>query len=305
MGKYLPVIKTAECGSMTRAAQALGYTQPSLGYIINNIESELGVKLFYRDQRGMTVTEAGSRLLEIMRQIEETEDKLREAALASQGALLRVGIVPSVACQWIPDALQRFYEKNPDVMVKMEYTHYYLDGELGVREHNLDACFFTGKNPVGMESIPLYEDPYYLVVSRESPLAQLDEVSVWDLLGKYKFIPTNESFDGESAIAAVYKAFERDNLLDVCPQENQMPLAMVARNLGITILPELDLMGRIPPPELRAVPLKEGFTRTVCFLCPRASERTLLTTEFLQVVQKTVEDWRVQDIDRAENWKRK
>lgn len=52
MGKYLPVIKTAECGSLTKAAHVLGYTQPSLGYIINNIEDELGVKLFYRDQRG-------------------------------------------------------------------------------------------------------------------------------------------------------------------------------------------------------------------------------------------------------------
>lgn len=108
MGKYLPVIKTAECGSMTRAAQVLGYTQPSLGYIINNIEDELGVKLFYRDQRGVTLTDAGTTLLEIMRQIEATEDKLREAALASQGALLRVGIVPSVACQWMPAALQSF-----------------------------------------------------------------------------------------------------------------------------------------------------------------------------------------------------
>ena len=59
MGKYAPVIKTAECGSMTRAAQTMGYTQPSLGYIINNIENELGVKIFYRDQRGVTLTEAG------------------------------------------------------------------------------------------------------------------------------------------------------------------------------------------------------------------------------------------------------
>lgn len=69
MGKYAPVIKTAECGSMTRAAQTMGYTQPSLGYIINNIENELGVKIFYRDQRGVTLTEAGVGLLEIMRQI--------------------------------------------------------------------------------------------------------------------------------------------------------------------------------------------------------------------------------------------
>ena len=65
MGKYLPVIRTAECGSLNRAAQALGYTQPSLAYIINNIESELEVKLFLRGQRGVTLTEEGTRLLAI------------------------------------------------------------------------------------------------------------------------------------------------------------------------------------------------------------------------------------------------
>ena len=79
MGKYAPVIKTAECGSMTRAAHVLGYTQPSLGYIINNIENDLGVKLFYRDQRGVTLTETGSDLLKPMRKIEAMEDEMQES----------------------------------------------------------------------------------------------------------------------------------------------------------------------------------------------------------------------------------
>lgn len=302
MGKYLPVIKTAECGSMTRAAQALGYTQPSLGYIINNIEDELGVKLFYRDQRGVRLTDAGTTLLEIMRQIEATEDKLREAALASQGNLLRVGIVPSVAWQWIPTALQTFYAKNPEVTVKMAYTHYYLDGELGIREHNLDCCFFSGKAPVGMEAIPLYEDPYYLVVSRDDPLADLEEVSVWEVLGKAKFIPNNESFDAESPLAHVYQAFEKDILVDVHPQENQMTLAMVSKGLGVSILPELDLLGRIPSDDLRAIPIKEGFTRTISLLCPRGSERAPLTTAFLQVMRKTVEEWKEANAEQAAGW---
>ena len=96
MGKYLPVIKTAECGPLTRAAHVLGYTQPSLGYIINNIEDELGIKLFYRDQRGVTLTEAGAELLEIMKKIEATEELLRETARASAGGLLRVRIFSSV-----------------------------------------------------------------------------------------------------------------------------------------------------------------------------------------------------------------
>ena len=60
MGKYRPIIVTAECGTLTRAGKILGYTQPSLGYIISNLESELGVKIFHRDQRGVRLTEAGA-----------------------------------------------------------------------------------------------------------------------------------------------------------------------------------------------------------------------------------------------------
>ena len=90
MGKYAPVLKAAECGSMTRAAQTMGYTQPSLGYIINNIENELGVKIFYRDQRGVTPTEVGVGLLDIMRQIEAMENRLQETARVSKQELLRV-----------------------------------------------------------------------------------------------------------------------------------------------------------------------------------------------------------------------
>ncbi len=120
MGKYAPVLKAAECGSMTRAAQTMGYTQPSLGYIINNIENELGVKIFYRDQRGVTPTEVGVGLLDIMRQIEAMENRLQETARVSKQELLRVGILSSVAAQWMPEILETFYQVYPEVVVKLE-----------------------------------------------------------------------------------------------------------------------------------------------------------------------------------------
>ena len=144
MGKYLPIIVTAECGSLTRAGLILGYTQPSLGYIINNIEDELGVKLFYRDQRGVTLTGAGVQLLEIMKKIEDMDDLLHQTARASAGGLLRVGIFPSVASQWLPAILREFYEKHPDALVKLSHQFYYLNGEIGVKDHSLDCAFFTG-----------------------------------------------------------------------------------------------------------------------------------------------------------------
>ena len=158
MGKYAPVLKAAECGSMTRAAQTMGYTQPSLGYIINNIENELGVKIFYRDQRGVTPTEVGVGLLDIMRQIEAMENRLQETARVSKQELLR----------WDPlqrgspvdaEILETFYQVYPEVVVKLENEPYYLTGELGVKEHKLDCCCFAGRCPSRLEAC-LYEDLY-------------------------------------------------------------------------------------------------------------------------------------------------
>ena len=291
MGRYLPVIKTAECGSLTRAAHLLGYTQPSLGYIINNIEDELGVKLFYRDQRGVTLTGAGVQLLEIMKKIEEMENQLRQTARAAAGGLLRVGIFSSVASQWLPAILREFYGKHPDALVKLSHQFYYLNGEIGVKDHSLDCAFFTGKCPPGLEAVPLYQDPYYLVVSRDHPLAEQDRADL-SVLGEERFIPTNESFDSESAIWDVYQTFSQSNLVDFEPQENHTAIAMAEAGLGMTILPGLDLVDLSANHRVKALPLKEGLTRTISLLCPRESERPALASAFLSIAKAEVERWR-------------
>lgn len=295
MGKYLPVIKTAECGSLTKAAHALGYTQPSLGYIINNIEDELGVKLFYRDQRGATLTEAGGELLTIMRQIEGMEDRLRETARTSQEELFRVGILPSPATQWIPSILQKFYESYPDVTVKLVHQTYYSDGEAGIRKHDLECSFFSGKCPVGMESVSLYEDPYFLVVGAKSSLADLEEVSVWDVVGKHEFIPNNESVDKSSPICHVYEEASQHDLLEFHPQENQTVLALVEQGLGVTLLPGMALIDLLPNRAVKAIPLKEKFIREVSLLCPSKTERSYLTSAFLRLTQQVVEEWKLNE----------
>lgn len=299
MGRYAPILKAAECGSMTRAAQAMGYTQPSLGYIINNIENELGVKIFYRDQRGVTPTETGVGLLEIMRQIEALESRLLDAARVSRQELLRVGIFSSVASQWMPEILASFYQSYPQAVVKLESSSFYLTGELGVKEHKLDCSFFAGHCPAGLESLPLYEDPYYLIVAQDSPLAKLNQASIWDLVGHYQFIPTNESTDTGSAIHGIYQHFAQSSRLDFQPQENQMAIALVEKGLGITVLPGLTLLDLIPNRAVKVIPLKEDLRRTVSLLLPRESERSYLTNVFLRLTQQRVEKWKAEQKDRS------
>ena len=59
MGRYRPIIVTANCGSLTRAGKCLGYAQPNMGSIVTRVEKELGVKLFHRSQHGVALTETG------------------------------------------------------------------------------------------------------------------------------------------------------------------------------------------------------------------------------------------------------
>ncbi len=292
MGKYRPIIVTAECGTLTRAGKILGYTQPSLGYIISNLETELGVKIFHRDQRGVRLTEGGASIIDIMRQLEQMEDHLREVIHTSQESLLRVGIFPSVSAQWMPGIIAEFRQLYPNTAIKLQHQSWYLDGELGVKERTLECAFFTGKCPAGLESIPLHVDPYFLIVGEGNEFYDREEVSVYDVGGKYPFIPTTESFDSESAIwTKVYKNFAKHNLVDFEPQENQTCIAMVESGLGVSILPELSLYDLLPTRNVKAIPLKESVSRTISLLCPAKEERSAVTSAFLQLVQRQVVAW--------------
>ena len=224
--------------------------------------------------------------------IEAMENRLQETARVSKQELLRVGILSSVAAQWMPEILETFYQVYPEVVVKLENEPYYLTGELGVKEHKLDCCFFAGRCPSGLEALPLYEDLYYLVVGADSELANLQEASIWDMVDKYQFIPTNESTDTGSAIHEIYQQFAQSSHLDFQPQENQMAIGLVEKGMGITVLPGLALLDLIPNRAVKVIPLKEKLARTVSLLCPRESERSQLTNVFLRLTRQQVEQWK-------------
>lgn len=293
MGTYRPIIVTAECGTLTRAAKLLGYTQPSLSYVISSIESDLGIKLFHRDQRGMRLTKAGTGVIDLMRQMEDMDQRLREIVYAQQKSLLRVGIFTGVSSQWMPGILSAFFRQFPETEVKLVQQRYYLEGEMGVKDRTLDCAFFLGQCPPGLESIPLHEDPYYLVVGEGCELYSRESVSLDELRERYAFIPTTESFDPGSAIwTQVFQDFSKGNLVDFEPLENQTCIAMVEEGLGVTILPELSLYDLLPGRRVRAIPLTDPITRTIHLLCPPKEERSVVMSAFLQLVQRRVQRWK-------------
>lgn len=72
------VIKIVQCGSIHLAAERLFVTQPSLSKAVSELEQEMGIKIFLRSNRGVTLSEEGTRFLSYARQVVEQAELLEQ-----------------------------------------------------------------------------------------------------------------------------------------------------------------------------------------------------------------------------------
>ena len=110
-------IEVAQTMNLSRAAERLGLSQPSLSLSIQRLEHEVGAKLFIRSKKGVSLTSAGKVLLASSRELMQKWEAIREKALASESqvkGLFRIGCHPSVALYslpgFLPQALVQFKE---------------------------------------------------------------------------------------------------------------------------------------------------------------------------------------------------
>jgi DNA-binding transcriptional LysR family regulator len=114
-------IAVAEELHFTRAAERLGITQPPLSQQIQRLESELGIALFTRDNRGVALTEAGIAFLDgARRTLAEADRALDDVARVTQGEVgsLTIGTVSSAWYAFLPRVLRSFREHYPDVNIQ-------------------------------------------------------------------------------------------------------------------------------------------------------------------------------------------
>src|SRR4051794_28747004 len=112
------VVAVAEERHFTRAALRLGIAQPALSQQIRRIEDLLGVALFVRTSRRVTVTEAGQAVVEEARRtLEHAARTVEAAALAARGEVgrLAVGFLGSAMIEILPGAIRAFRAAYPRV----------------------------------------------------------------------------------------------------------------------------------------------------------------------------------------------
>ncbi|MEE0097286.1 MAG: LysR family transcriptional regulator [Oscillospiraceae bacterium] len=187
--------------SINRAAEVLHITQPTLSRQLSQLEDEVGVRLFHRGARRITLTNEGillrRRAEEILALVDKTERELIEQEMLVEGRIV-IGSGELAAVQELPDMIASFQEKYPLVT----YDIFTGTADL-VKEQMEKGLIDIGVllEPIDMEKfdfIRLAEKERWVVLMRpDDPLAEKETVSAKDLEGLPLILPRRTNVQNE------------------------------------------------------------------------------------------------------------
>ena len=180
-------VSAVEKGSFAEVAAALHVTQPTITYQINNLEEELGEKLFLRTKKGVGTTRAGRLFyqdaLGILEQYRHALDRFRQTA-SRPNAVIRLGFTRLPDNYDVFAAVHRFRAQYPDTIVDVAQDEIVTDSEENRGRFDVLLHYrYNREDFAGFEYIPLGHCPFYVVVSQFSPLAEKEALSLEDLRG--------------------------------------------------------------------------------------------------------------------------
>lgn len=176
--KYRALLETIAQGSLTKAAQVLGYSQPGISHMIRALEQEFGFALLRRGREVVLPTENAEKLLPYLRQIERGERSILELAAKISGAeegTVRIGAFYSVSMHWLPKVIGNFSQKYPGISIQLsegnhgEVWRWLVQGEI-------DLGFFSAPAPEGFDFFPIAEDPVMAILPQNHPLCALEKI---------------------------------------------------------------------------------------------------------------------------------
>ena len=177
-------------GSFSAAAESLSFTQSAVSQQIAALEREAGAVLVQRSARGVRLTQAGEALVRhaeaIMARLAEAESEL-EAIAGLRGGRLRMAAFESAGATLMPLAIAAFREQHPAVELSLSMSEpedcvpLLRSGEL-----DLAIVFESAVNQPrdGIDRMHLVQDPMYLVLPRDHPLANRRRLRLADLAGE-------------------------------------------------------------------------------------------------------------------------
>jgi len=234
-------LEVARRQNLSRAAEALFVSQPTLTARLQGLEAALGEQLFVRTRRGMRLTEAGDTFLpyaeHAMRALADGRERLSELRRGMAGRLV-LGAPPTVSTYVLPALLARFSADHPAVRLAVKTGTSEEILELVLHDQVQLGIIRALANPE-IESVPLYTDTLVLIAGPEHRLARSragGQARLADLAGEVLVLFGRSSSYLDFTTATFRQAgvlpgsvLELDNI--------EAAKKMVERGLGVSLVP--------------------------------------------------------------------
>ncbi|HAS37690.1 MAG TPA: LysR family transcriptional regulator, partial [Ruminococcaceae bacterium] len=184
--KYMALIKTVECGSFTKAAELLNYSQSGISRMINDIEKEWGITLLERSRGGLRLTSDGLKIMPFARELCKSYEELQmqvDNLNGLQSGIIRIGTFSSVATHWLPNIIKAFRRDYPNIDYELLLGDY-TEIENWIAEGRVDCGFLRLPTHSEFETIFLEQDPLMAVIPENHPMANCEKFPVTALCGE-------------------------------------------------------------------------------------------------------------------------
>ncbi len=228
-----------------RAADTCFVSQPTLSVAVKKLEDKLGVQIFERGPTEVTVTPAGSLVIEQAQRVLEEAEKIKRIAKSSSDPLdgqLTLGVIFTIAPYLLPQLIPVLRKRAPKMPLMLE-ENYTASLTERLKRGDIDAAIVAlPYSEPGITVTPLYDETFVVALTKSHPWAARKTVTAADLAGEsLLLLGTGHCF--------------RDQVLNACPalkQSHATPGSlqktvegssletirlMVASGMGLTILP--------------------------------------------------------------------
>lgn len=219
--------KVCLLNSITKAAEELHVSQPSISIALQKLEREFGLPLFDRNQKQLSLTENGKVFLrrtnDILTRVKDTSAEMRDRKRL-QGGTINIGIPPMIGSILFPPILAKFRKAYPNLQLKA-----FESGSLTIREQLEQGTLDIGIISTGkvlssrLGSISIREEELLVCLPQGHPLGAFARISLQDL--------KNEPF-----ILLEEDTFIRQTILEECRRQNFSPEIVLSSSQIQTIV---------------------------------------------------------------------
>lgn len=293
------IIKIVECGSITEAAKQLFITQPSLSTAVKELEKELGIEIFYRTTKGISLSIDGSEFLSYARQIIEQTELMEQRYMGKKPSKQ----LCSISTQHYAFAVNAFVELLLDLDVDeyefalRETRTYEIIEDVKNLRSEIGILYFSNFNEKVLNKLLkenhlifnlLFEAEPHVFISSKHPLAKNTSVTLEDL-DNYPFLAFEQgeynSFYFSEEILSTVPRKKTINVSDRATLFNLL-IGLNGYTISSGILSS-DLNGN----QITSVPLITDEQMRIGWIANEKSHLSLLALEYISKLKKVIREY--------------